>query len=170
MKRPILKLMLAAVALALSVWWAGGPSELAAGEHYEGKVERVIDGDTISVLTTDYERIRIRLYGIDAPEKKQNGGAESSRALSKLIDGRQVQVEVEDVDRYNRLVALVTFKGSLINLKLVEDGQAWVYDRYCIRQYVCQKFKEAEKRARQAGVGLWRDQNAIAPWDYRQNR
>ncbi|MDR0621272.1 MAG: thermonuclease family protein, partial [Deltaproteobacteria bacterium] len=119
------------------------PDRLAAQEIYQGSVERVVDGDTVQLLTDDYERVRVRLYGIDAPEKDQEGGDQSLAALKVLIEGRRVRVDVLDVDRYSRLVGLIYLDGDLANLRMIEKGLAWVYDQYCKSKEVCQRFREA---------------------------
>jgi endonuclease YncB( thermonuclease family) len=144
------------------------PQGLGAGEIYQGTVSAVSDGDTITLLTKDYERIKVRFYGVDAPEKKQPGGAEAKAALVQLIDQRQVEVEEIDTDRYSRLVGLVRFKGELINLTLVQEGHAWLYPQYCKIKGVCADIAKAEKTAKNRGLGLWAKDNPIAPWRWRK--
>jgi endonuclease YncB( thermonuclease family) len=141
---------------------------LSAGETYLGQVQRVVDGDTVQLLTSDYEQIRVRLYGIDAPERSQDGGPQSQAALRGLIEGRQVTVEVLDVDRYGRLVGLIFLDGLSVNLEMVERGQAWVYDSYCKDKEACQGLSAAQGRAREARLGLWADASPVPPWDYRR--
>jgi endonuclease YncB( thermonuclease family) len=143
---------------------------LAADDRYEGRAERVIDGDTVSVMTTGYERIRVRLYGIDAPEKNQSGGQESMRALKDLIENRDIEVVVLDIDRYSRQVGLIYLDGKSINLEMVAQGQAWVYDRYCKDNNVCPGFRKAQSDAQRDHLGLWSDPNAVPPWDHRRGR
>jgi endonuclease YncB( thermonuclease family) len=140
----------------------------AASETYVGTVERVVDGDTIAFLTSDFERVRVRLYGIDAPERNQAGGAASSAALKAMIEGRTVTVEVLDVDRYSRLVGLIHLDGRLVNLAMVAKGQAWVYDRYCRVKKVCREMTRAQDIARSGRAGLWADPHPIPPWDHRR--
>ncbi|MDR2442606.1 MAG: thermonuclease family protein [Deltaproteobacteria bacterium] len=148
--------------------WAKGEPEVK--ESYTGHVERIIDGDTVSILTTDYERLRVRLYGIDAPEGGQDWGDESRDALSDMVSGRLVKIEIEDIDRYNRMVATIIFNDELINHKMVAAGHAWVYDRYCIRKDICQPMKEAERIAKENGMGLWFDPEAMPPWEFRSSK
>jgi endonuclease YncB( thermonuclease family) len=155
-----------ALALALLALLAAWPA--SAADIYHGQVERIIDGDTVSVLTTDYERLRVRLYGIDTPEGKQAWGGNARQALASMIDGRDVELQVEDVDRYSRQVGLIWLDGVNINLRLVEEGHAWVYERYCKIRDVCRAMGEAQRRARSQGLGLWADPDPVAPWDFRR--
>jgi endonuclease YncB( thermonuclease family) len=142
---------------------------LWASEIFRGQVERVNDGDTLTLLTNDYERVKVRLYGIDAPELAQSGGEASKAALERLVRGLTVEVESIDVDRYSRQVGLVRLKDRLINLELIEEGQAWVYERYCKLASLCRSFRQAQKRARESSVGLWRESDPKPPWEFRQN-
>jgi endonuclease YncB( thermonuclease family) len=163
------------LALALGFAIAAVPVFLEAGraiasDVYYGRVERVIDGDTISLLTNDYERLRVRLYGIDTPEKGQSWGKAATSALSGLIAGREVRVVVEDVDRYGRQVGLIYLDGQNVNHWMVAQGHAWVYDRYCVLRSVCKAFMEAQEDASEAGAGLWGDPRAVPPWEYRRGR
>jgi endonuclease YncB( thermonuclease family) len=121
-------------------------------------------------MTSDYERIRVRLYGIDAPERNQSGGGDSTALLKDLIDHKQVEVRVLDIDRYSRQVGLIYLDGKSVNLAMVAQGQAWVYDSYCKQKDVCQGFRQAQDEARKARLGLWADPDPTAPWDHRRNR
>ena len=78
---------------------------------FEGKVVRVSDGDTIVVLTQDKEQIKVRLNGIDAPEKKQSFGRQSTKFLSNLVVGRTVEVKKEGNDRYGRTIGTIILDG-----------------------------------------------------------
>ena len=115
---------------------------------------RVSDGDTITVQTADYEQIRVRLYGIDAPESKQPGGKEATAFLAPL-QGQTVWVTEMDVDRYSRSVALIEHGGKSVNVELVAQGHAWLYAQYCKRQPVCGQIQAAEREARAARRGIW---------------
>ncbi|MDR0356528.1 MAG: thermonuclease family protein [Deltaproteobacteria bacterium] len=155
--------------LVLAVFGLSLPGHLfAAEEIYFGTVERVVDGDTIAFLTQDFERVRVRLYGIDAPEKNQSGGPESSQALKALIEGKSAEVRVLDVDRYNRLVGLIYLNGQSVNLALVADGHAWVYKRHCRSKEICREMTQAESIAKDEGRGLWAEPNPVPPWDHRR--
>ncbi|MDR3134801.1 MAG: thermonuclease family protein [Deltaproteobacteria bacterium] len=148
-------------------WGLWPASQAKAGDFYKGRVERVADGDTIQLLTSDYERVRVRLYGIDAPEKDQEGGDQSLLALKNLIDGQEVTVDVLDVDQYSRLVGLIYLGDLSVSLAMVEQGEAWVYDQYCKAKEVCQGFRAAQAKARSSNIGLWANPSAKPPWEHR---
>jgi len=135
---------------------------------YTAKVIRIADGDTVTVQTKDYEQIKIRLYGIDAPESDQPGGAEAKAALDTLY-GQKIKIKPLDEDRYGRSVALIEFKGQSVNLSLVSQGLAWHYVKYCKAQPICGHIKAAEAEAREAKRGLWSG-NPMPPWDWRHKK
>ena len=97
----------------------------------EGKVTKVADGDTITVLDSDNEQHRVRLAGIDAPEKKQPFGNASKKRLSELVGGKEVRVEFEKYDRYGRIVGkvLVTPPDCLTCGKTLDAGLAQITSR-----------------------------------------
>ena len=131
---------------------------------FTGKVTKVADGDTITVLANG-KSVRIRFYGIDAPEKKQDYGIKSLDVLKKLLDGKTVEIEEKDKDQYGRVVGVVFLNGENINLKQVAEGNAWWYKQYAKRD---NDLKKAEERAREKKLGLWKNQDAIAPWEFRR--
>ena len=96
----------------------------------EGKVIKVVDGDTIWILPKGGERVKIRLYGIDAPEMKDSGGKKSKKYLSELIAGKEVQIETHGHDKYKRVIGIVYLNGTDINGKMVKDGYARAYLKY----------------------------------------
>ena len=136
----------------------------AFGADLSGKVVKVVDGDTITLLTAEKKQIKVRLYGIDAPEKKQAFGEKSRNFLTERVGGRVVEVKKKGVDRYKRLLAVIYFKGSDINAELVKNGYAWAFIKYS-SDYVA-----LENLAKKNNTGLWRDKNAIAPWEFRKNK
>ncbi len=133
---------------------------------WSGKVVGVADGDTITVLR-DKEQVRIRLYGVDCPERYQPFSKKAKQFTSEMVFGKVVEVEPVDIDRYNRLVALVTVFKRLVNEELINAGFAWVYTRYCDRP-ICERWKVLEYGAREARRGLWADPNPIPPWEFRR--
>jgi endonuclease YncB( thermonuclease family) len=135
---------------------------------FSAQVLRITDGDTIVVRTADYEDVKIRLYGIGCPERKQPGGPEAT-AFLKPLQGQTVTIIELDVDRYSRVVALIEHGGRSINLALVQAGLAWHYDRYCKVQPVCSQIKSAETEARREKRGLWAGE-AVAPWEWRRKK
>jgi len=133
---------------------------------WSGKVIGIADGDTITVLR-DKEQVRIRLYGIDCPERYQAFSKKAKQFTSDMVFGKVVEVEPVDVDRYGRTVALVTVFQRLVNEELVSAGFAWVYTHYCT-QRICERWKVLEQEAREAERGLWGDPHAIPPWEFRR--
>lgn len=137
---------------------------------FEGVVVKVIDGDSLQVEKDNGQVYEIRLYGIDTPEYKQPYSNKAKQLTGKLTFRQRVTVEKRDVDRYGRLVALVSSQGKLVNRELVRDGLAWYYSRYCLEQPLCNELELLETSARQERRGLWRDKNPIAPWDWKKQK
>jgi endonuclease YncB( thermonuclease family) len=135
---------------------------------WSGKVIGVADGDTITVLR-DKEQVKIHLYGIDTPERDQAFSKKAKQFTSKMVYGKVVEVELVDIDRYGRTVALLTVFKRLVNEELVNAGFAWVYTRYCDRP-ICERWKVLEYEAREAKRGLWNDPNPIPPWEFRRKK
>ncbi len=140
----------------------GGPAEVLSG-----RVTRVGDGDTLTLRTDDGKQVKVRLYGLDAPELDQKYGPEARDFLNTLVLNRDVRVEQQTIDQYGRVVGLVFDSGLSLNLTLVASGQAWVYERYC-RLPVCDRMRAEEAQARQKKLGLWRDDAPQPPWQWRK--
>ena len=138
-------------------------------EIFTGRVEQVHDGDTITVLTGDGRNLKVRLYGLDAPEIAQNHGRAARDFLRNLIQGREVQVEKQTLDQYGRVVGLVRDSGLSLNLTMVASGQAWVYEQYC-KWPICKEMRSAEKAARQQKLGLWQTPKPQEPWVWRREK
>lgn len=134
---------------------------------YEGKVIAVTDGDTIKVLDSDNVVHKVRLYGIDAPEKKQAYGTQSKKYLSELIFGKIVVVEQVDIDRYKREIGKVYLGQLYVNADLVSNGWAWHYVQYAKKDKL---LAEGEKQARDNRIGLWSLDIPVAPWDFRKKK
>ena len=130
------------------------PKKPAAKPAFPATVLRATDGDTIVVRTNDAEDIKVRLYGIDAPEAKQEGGKEATAAL-KPLQGQMVIIREMDIDQSGQTVALVEHNGRPVNLDLVAQGYAWHYPLYCKEQPICGQIKAAEAEARAEKKGLW---------------
>ena len=137
-----------------------------------GKVIKVTDGDTVNVFTSDHVTYKIRLLGIDAPEKKQAFGNRSKQALAELIDGKTVTVDYNKLDRYQRALGKIMFNGQDVNLRQVKLGLAWHYKKYEKEQDVEDRsiYANAEYLAQRDKVGLWTDSNPLAPWDFRKQK
>ncbi len=106
---------------------------------WSGKVVGVADGDTITVLR-DKEQVRIRLYGIDSPERGQAFSKRAKQFTSKMVCGKMVEVKVMATDRYGRTVAMIYANKTLLNEELVKAGLAWVYWKYC-HHPICESWK-----------------------------
>lgn len=133
---------------------------------WPGRVTAVIDGDTIEVLREGRD-VQIRLYGIDAPEKRQAFGRRAKQAASALAFRKTVEVRDMDRDRYGRTVAVVTLpSGQIFQEKMLEAGMAWVFTKYC-RADFCARWKELEAEARARQIGLWADPDPVPPWEFR---
>ena len=128
----------------------------------DGKVVGVTDGDTVKILTSERQQIKVRLYGIDAPEKKQPYGTAAKRYLSDLIAGKTVQIEELGKDRYKRVLGIVYLDGKDVNEILVLNGYAWAFTKYS------KIYESQEWQARNKGLGLWRDKNPIKPEIWRK--
>ncbi|MDR2148527.1 MAG: thermonuclease family protein [Tannerella sp.] len=136
-----------------------------AQETLTGKVVKVSDGDTFILLDGSNSQTRIRLYGIDCPERGQDFGTAATRKTAGLIAGKQVTVHVYDTDRYKRKVGIVIVDGMNVNEELLKAGFAWNYIRY--NKLFAERFAGLEQEARIAKRGLW-VQKAIAPWEFRK--
>jgi endonuclease YncB( thermonuclease family) len=163
MNRPYL---IAPAALLLLLFAA--PSAPAA-EAWRARVVSVQDGDTITVLTAENRQVKVRLYGIDCPERRQAYGNRARQATAEAVHGKDVNVHVMDTDRYGRTVAIVAAPGrEMLNSWLVKEGLAWVYEKYCKAADPCDRLRELEREARAAKVGLWGDSEPVAPWVWRK--
>ena len=143
---------------------------LAQAETLSGRVVRVTDGDTIVVLDASKVQHKIRLTGIDAPERSQAFGTKSKEHLADLVAGKTVEVDYSKYDRYGRILGKVIVKGEDVNLEQVEAGMAWHYKKYQGEQSASDrvKYSDAELEARRHKLGLWNDPGPIPPWEYRQ--
>ena len=150
---------------------SGRSTASAPGQQtLSGRVVRIADGDTITVLDASNTQHRIRLQGIDAPESKQDFGAQSKKKLSGLIFGKDVEVVYEKTDQYGRLVGKILLDGRDINLEQVRSGMAWHYKEYEREQSTADRelYARAEDEARSARRGLWVDTNPVEPSEFRR--
>lgn len=139
-------------------------------DTFTGRVVAIADGDTLTVLDESNQQRKIRIQGIDAPEKGQAFGTVSQRNLSALVFGKQVSVECGKLDRYQRLVAKVWVNGADVGYTQVRDGLAWHYKQYQKEQSKMdqQLYDAAEIKARRDQKGLWVDAQPKAPWEFRK--
>lgn len=132
-----------------------------------GKVIKVADGDTITILNSENKQIKIRLYGIDAPEKAQDFGKISRNYMSELVAGKTIDVTVINIDRYGRSVGRIKIDDKEVAEEMLKSGLAWVYTYYC-KIPKCKYWKELETQAKTAKIGLWSNPTAQEPWLWRK--
>ena len=133
-----------------------------------GMVVKVPDGDSLTVRTTDGAYHRLRLYGIDSPEKNQDWGEQARKAAFSLAINRLVDVEVLYYDQYNRMVAIVTLpSGRILQEVMLEKGMSWVYEGYCKHDF-CDKWRIKMENARSSRRGLWQEVYPYPPWEWRK--
>jgi micrococcal nuclease len=169
-----LAIVLALAAGALPAFAEGPPRQV------EGIVTYVSDGDTIHVVDDFGTKLKVRLYGIDAPETpKINGrtgvvskpgqpyGEEAEKALKEKIQAQRVRLDIMGFDRYRRAIAVVWLGDRDINRELVAEGHAWAYRQYLDRPYAG-GYIEAERQARSQKLGLWQQANPKPPWEFRR--
>jgi micrococcal nuclease len=130
------------------------PSPAVAGSEYHGQVVSVLDGDTIEVLNGHHTE-RIRLSGIDCPEKGQAYGKRAKQAASALTFGKKVTLQTHGYDKYRRTLADVILRDvTNVNHTLIKDGWCWWYRKYAPGVTVLEGL---EKSAREAKKSLWTD-------------
>jgi len=128
------------------------------------KVIAIADGDSFSILK-DNQKVRIRIDGIDAPEKGMPYYAVSKKYLSDLCFGKMVTVKTNKTDRYGREVAhILTPDGKDVSAAMIKAGLAWHYKHYSSDKTL----SNLEISARKQKIGLWKDKNPIAPWEIRK--
>jgi len=142
----------------------------AWADELAGRVVGIADGDTLTVLTADYRKERVRLPGIDAPEKRQAFGQVSRRHLSDLAYDKTVSVVFHKRDRYQRILGKVLVNGADAGLDQIRSGLAWHYKKYEREQSPEDRvaYARAEEKARTERRGLWQDRNPIPPWAFRR--
>ena len=133
---------------------------------------KVSDGDTMNVQKVENgkftgEVIKIRMFGIDAPEKTQDYGNESKQALEKLVSGKTLEIEEKNRDRYGRTVAVVYADGKNVNEEMVKNGNAWWYQEYAKKDMQFEKYQE---NAKQKKLGLFSRKGYTEPWNYRKEK
>ena len=135
-----------------------------AGE-FTGQVVGVLDGDTLEVLNSHHTE-RIRLSGIDCPEKGQAYGQKAKQTASALVFGKEVTLQTFGKDKYRRTIADVRLPdGSNVNHALVKEGWCWWYRKYAP---VNTTLERLEAEARESRMGLWADPHPVPPWEWRK--
>lgn len=155
----LLRSTVATVAFAAAL-----PCCVAAPYTLQGKIISVADGDTCTLLDSSNTQHKIRLEGVDAPEKKQPFGQDAKAALSKMVFGKDVSVRVSKREKWGRELGDVTVDKIDVNGSLVRYGHCWVYRAYPHRK----ELEQYEAEAKSAKRGLWAAEKQIPPWDYRK--
>jgi endonuclease YncB( thermonuclease family) len=156
----------------------------ALADTLQGKVVKIADGDTVTIIDGSGKKHRIRIAGIDAPEKNQPYGDVSTQALVALVSGKIVTIEYEKRDRYKRIVGkiLVDPQGDVFclaidwvkkidaGLEQIKAGLAWHYKYYQMEQSEVDRrlYSEAELEARIKHLEIWKDEEPMAPWVWRR--
>jgi endonuclease YncB( thermonuclease family) len=145
-------------------------SNFANAKTIEGLVVGVADGDTITVLDQQKNTYKIRLQGIDAPEKKQAFGEKSKQSLQDLVHRKQVRIEYDKEDKYGRIVGKVTVDDVDVCLQQLVLGMAWHYKKYQNEQSVSDRalYSETELKSQSLKLGLWSDDTPMPPWEFRK--
>lgn len=136
----------------------------ALAETLLGRVVSVQDGDTLTVLVAG-QRVKVRLAGIDAPERDQPFGEKSGQSLSRMALNRTASVAVQKIDDYSRTIGTVTVAGLNMEVEQVRRGLAWVYRQYSHDSQLL----ALEAEAKAARRGLWVEANPKPPWDWRHS-
>ena len=142
---------------------------LSFAEELIGKVIKVSDGDTITVLDNNNQKHKIRLKGIDAPESQQVYGDISTQSLAELVYDKEVVVNWDKKDKYYRILGKVIVDGKDANYLQLKKGLAWYYKQYekDLSDEDKKRYSEAEEWARNYSEGLWADSKSIPPWEFR---
>lgn len=141
----------------------------SAGPALLGRVVAITDGDTLVLLDETNQQHKVRLAGIDAPERGQPFSQVSRKHLSERAFDQLANADCPKVDRYRRLVCVVWMEGRDVNLAQVEAGLAWHYKKYEGEQSAHDRtaYAQAEESARAAKRGLWSEGQPVPPWEWR---
>lgn len=167
-RRPLAANVAGAWLLVLGAWFLVAAPACAA--TMEAVVVGVTDGDTVTVLDANKVQQKVRLAGIDAPERRQAFGARARQVLAGFVFKKAVKVDWYKRDRYGRLIGKVLVDGRDVGLELIEAGLAWHYKAYEREQSAADRrdYADAERRARNMRAGLWTDSDPVPPWEYRR--
>lgn len=140
-----------------------------SAETLNGYVVGISDGDTITVVDANRQQYKIRLAGIDAPEKGQAFGERSKDHLASMVFNKNVTIEWNKQDRYGRTVGKIIASGKDVNLAQIQAGLAWWYEKYRKEQSPTDQrvYEQGEQLARSQRLGLWGDKNPTPPWEFR---
>lgn len=134
-----------------------------------GTVTKVHDGDSIHITPNGKQHLVVRLAAIDAPELKQTHGIHSRDYLRSIILNKLVTARCNKLDKYKRQICVVLINGQDTNLKMLESGQAWYYDKFKEEQTRRDQriYRKVACAAKNKRLGLWHNASAIPPWEFR---
>lgn len=136
-------------------------------QTFQVKVIGISDGDTFTGLNRDSLQLKFRIYGIDAPEKKQAFGSKSKEHLASLIFGQNVTVHVSSQDGWGRYIATISIKdGRDVGKEMIKAGLAWHYKQFDNSE----EYAKTEQIAKENKSGLWSDPKAVPPWQFRKSK
>ena len=140
-------------------------------EIMTGRVLTVIDGDTVRLIDHNKKQHKIRLEGIDAPERNQAFGNVCRNLLYDIVRDREVDVIWYKTDKFGRILGTLVVDGGNVNLRMLLDGCAWYYKYYekDLPANVRRVYESAQEQATFDQRNLWRDKNPIPPWEFRRN-
>ncbi|WP_431257497.1 thermonuclease family protein [Roseateles chitinivorans] len=144
----------------------------ASAATLRGEVVGLADGDTLTVLDNEHHQHRVRLVGIDAPEKRQAFGERSRQHLSALVFRQEVVVDWKKRDRYGRILGVVRVRSVDVGQAQLRAGLAWHYKAYAREQPAAQRtlYSDEEVDARRARRGLWSEAAPTPPWEFRRSK
>jgi endonuclease YncB( thermonuclease family) len=145
----------------------------AQSDTLEAHIVKVSDGDTVTARDSTKSQHKVRLMGIDAPEKAQPFGNRSKQSLSDLAYDQDLTIQWIKKDRYGRLVGkLISNDGKDINLQQIQRGMAWHYKQYQKEQNPEDRrlYAKAEEDAQGKRLGLWMDDQPVTPWEFRRSK
>lgn len=146
--------------LILMIW-----SYSCSSQTGVGKIIGIKDGDTVVLLDSNYSQITIRLAEVDCPEKSQAFGKNAKQFTSNAVYLKNVKYKVETIDRYGRIVAQIYYEnGKYLSEEIIKNGYGWHYKKYSKSELLAKLENQAKKKR----IGLWVDDNAIAPWNWRK--
>lgn len=146
-------------------------SLFANADELTGRVTDIASGDTITILDASGVEYKIRLSGIDAPEKQQPFGQESKKSLADLVYGKEVTVNWIKRDYHKRVVGKVMLNKTDVNLEQVKRGMAWVFKHFVNDPYSQDQadYMDAQELAEERRLGLWTQKDPIPPWEFRRH-
>jgi endonuclease YncB( thermonuclease family) len=135
----------------------------------QGRVVKIYDGDTLAFVDGMNREFRVRLNGIDAPERAQSFGAASRKSLAEMTRGKTALIDYYKLDKYGRLVARVSVDGRDVGIEQLRRGMAWHRASVPLDQSAqeAQVYGQAEQEARARRIGIWQE-NAVPPWKFRE--